>query len=319
MRICQWFLLSILCLFGCTQDPKRATIVDGGANIYLPAIGITEEGDSWHTLAARYKIRAEDLAQYNHSPLIEPPYPGKKIYIPHYVLHRVKPKEYLAMIARYYGSSLEDIKRRNKLESDTIKVKQVLEVPVKRSNKSKYNNFSRPLAPVVEEIHNKYPPTTTSAKEVSETPTSNTKVQNDYPKTPEPQSFKSTGSSKFSWPLRGKIIHGFGNSTHKGITYEGISIAAPLGTPIRAAAKGTVAYTGNKISGYGTLTIIKHDDNWFSAYGHQQEVMVKLGQHVSRGEVIGTVGNSGKASVTQLYFSLRKGEQPIDPLGYLGK
>ena len=218
------------------------------------------------------------------------------------------------MIARYYASNLDDIKRRNKLATDTIQVEQILEIPVKRKNTLNSPADSSRVKPAQDTTKQHYH---TPAEEAKTGFTNSLKAE--YEISSAPQQLESTGSSKFGWPVRGKILHGFGSSTHKGITYEGISISAPLGAPIRAAARGVVAYTGNQISGYGNLTIIKHDGNWFSAYGHQQNITVKLGQNIARGEVIGTVGNTGKATATQLYFSLRKGEQPIDPLGYLGK
>ncbi len=125
-------------------------------------------------------------------------------------------------------------------------------------------------------------------------------------------------SARFSWPLRGKIIAGFGDAG-KGLHNDGINIAAPLGTQVRAADNGVVAYAGNELKGFGNLMLIKHADGWTTAYAHNDKLLVKRGDEVKQGQVIAVVGKTGNVDSPQLHFEVRKGTQAIDPTGYLEK
>ncbi|MEC9367633.1 MAG: M23 family metallopeptidase [Pseudomonadota bacterium] len=128
---------------------------------------------------------------------------------------------------------------------------------------------------------------------------------------PEPM----TGN-EFRWPVRGRIIAGFGpgdNGKHN----DGINLAVPAGTSVKAAENGVVAYAGNELQGYGNLVLIRHANNWVSAYAHNEELMVKRGDTVQRGQVIAKAGKSGSVSQPQLHFELRKGSKPVDPTKFL--
>ena len=117
---------------------------------------------------------------------------------------------------------------------------------------------------------------------------------------------------EFRWPARGKVIQGF-----KPGQSEGISIAVPEGTAVKAAEGGTVAYAGSELKGYGNLVLIKHPNGFVSAYAHNGELMVKRGEVVKRGQTIAKSGQSGNVSSPQLQFQLRKGSTPVDPTNYL--
>ena len=117
---------------------------------------------------------------------------------------------------------------------------------------------------------------------------------------------------EFRWPARGKVIQGF-----KPGQSEGISIAVPEGTAVKAAEGGTVAYAGNELKGYGNLVLIKHPNGFVSAYAHNGELMVKRGETVKRGQTIAKSGQTGNVSSPQLQFQLRKGSTPVDPTQYL--
>jgi murein DD-endopeptidase MepM/ murein hydrolase activator NlpD len=125
----------------------------------------------------------------------------------------------------------------------------------------------------------------------------------------------STGSAAFRWPAKGRIIAGFGGKGGTG--NDGINIALPEGTPVKAAEGGTVAYAGNELKGYGNLVLIRHPDGWVSAYAHNGELKVKRGEQVARGQTIATSGQSGNVSSPQLHFELRKGSTPVDPMPHL--
>jgi murein DD-endopeptidase MepM/ murein hydrolase activator NlpD len=123
-------------------------------------------------------------------------------------------------------------------------------------------------------------------------------------------------TGRFPWPVNGRVLATFGNAPGGGHN-DGINIAAPRGTPVRAIEAGTVAYAGNEVKGYGNLLLIKHPDGWISAYAHLDEMLVKVGDSVSGGQVIAKVGNSGGVSEPQLHFELRRGKKPVDPREFL--
>lgn len=118
------------------------------------------------------------------------------------------------------------------------------------------------------------------------------------------------------WPVRGKIISGFGPKAN-GLKNEGINIAVPEGTSIRAADSGVVAYAGNELKGYGNLILIRHDDGYVTAYAHASEIFVKRGDTVKRGDVIAKAGQTGSVSSPQLHFEVRKGATALDPMKFL--
>ncbi len=116
----------------------------------------------------------------------------------------------------------------------------------------------------------------------------------------------------FRWPVRGRVISSFGTKELSG-TNNGINIAVPDGTPVKAAEAGTVAYAGDDVKKYGKLVLIKHENGYVSAYAHTSELSVKKGDIVKRGQIIAKSGATGDVASPQLHFQLRKGEQPMDP------
>jgi murein DD-endopeptidase MepM/ murein hydrolase activator NlpD len=124
------------------------------------------------------------------------------------------------------------------------------------------------------------------------------------------------GSSGMRWPVRGKVISGFGPKSN-GLKNEGINIAVPEGTSVRAADSGVVAYAGNELKGYGNLVLIRHEDGYVTAYAHAKELFVKRGDTVKRGDVIAKAGQTGSVSSPQLHFEVRKGATALDPMKFL--
>ena len=120
---------------------------------------------------------------------------------------------------------------------------------------------------------------------------------------------KRAGS--FEWPVEGKILETYG-ADKDGQRNDGINIAADTGTPIHAAANGTVTYASN-LKGYGNLVLIKHSNGYITAYAHAEKLLVSAGDRVGRGDVIGYAGKSGGVGTPQLHFEIRKGTKPVDP------
>ena len=130
---------------------------------------------------------------------------------------------------------------------------------------------------------------------------------------PKPEEAAVSEKADFRWPARGRVIAGFSGKGGN----EGINIAVPEGTPIRAAESGTVAYAGNELKGYGNLVLIRHPNGYVSAYANNGELKVKRGETVTRGQVVANSGQTGNVSSPQLHFELRKGAVPVDPTPYL--
>jgi murein DD-endopeptidase MepM/ murein hydrolase activator NlpD len=126
----------------------------------------------------------------------------------------------------------------------------------------------------------------------------------------------SADGTSFRWPVRGRIIAGFGSKPN-GEKNDGINLAVPEGTSVKAAEAGTVIYAGNELEGYGNLVLIRHADGWVSAYAHNSAIKVKRGDQVRRGQTIATAGSSGSVSSPQVHFELRKGAKPVNPMDYL--
>ena len=120
-------------------------------------------------------------------------------------------------------------------------------------------------------------------------------------------------SSGLIWPVSGPITSGFG--WRWGRMHEGIDIGAPCGTPIHAAASGTVIYSG-WMSGYGNFVVIDHGNGLATAYAHQSAIYVSGGS-VSQGQVIGAVGSTGHSTGCHLHFEVRINGTPVNPLNYL--
>jgi murein DD-endopeptidase MepM/ murein hydrolase activator NlpD len=121
-------------------------------------------------------------------------------------------------------------------------------------------------------------------------------------------------SAGLIWPVSGPITSPFG--WRWGRMHQGIDIGVPMGTPIKAAAAGTIIYCGWE-SGYGNLTVIDNGGNLATAYGHQSSIAVSCGEQVAQGQVIGYVGCTGHCTGPHLHFEVRINGSPVDPMGYL--
>jgi murein DD-endopeptidase MepM/ murein hydrolase activator NlpD len=126
-----------------------------------------------------------------------------------------------------------------------------------------------------------------------------------------------TGVNGLRWPVKGKVIAEFGKKPD-GAKNEGINIAVPEGTMIKAAGDGVIAYAGNGLKGYGNLVLIRHEGGFVTAYAHAKDLSVKKGDSVKRGAIIGRTGQTGAVNSPQLHFEVRKGPTALDPLKYLG-
>lgn len=128
----------------------------------------------------------------------------------------------------------------------------------------------------------------------------------------------TAGNAKFRWPVTGRIIAPYGKRPD-GTSNDGINLAVPMGAEVHAAEAGVVAYAGSEIKGFGNLLLIRHDNGWVSAYAHNDQLLVRRGDTVKRGQVIAKAGKSGSVEQPQVHFELRQGSKPVDPLPHLDK
>ena len=129
------------------------------------------------------------------------------------------------------------------------------------------------------------------------------------------------GEGALEWPVRGQVIGRFGPETHPRfgttIVNNGMDIAAALGTPVQAVARGTVEYTNEDYAAYGAIVILNHGDGFMTLYMHLSEILVGVGQQVAAGQIVGRVGETGSLKGPILHFEVRKGGTALDPQDWL--
>jgi septal ring factor EnvC (AmiA/AmiB activator) len=129
------------------------------------------------------------------------------------------------------------------------------------------------------------------------------------------------GEGALEWPVRGQVIGRFGPETHPRfgttINNNGLDIAAALGTPVQAVAKGSVEYTSEDFASYGPIVILNHGDGFFTLYAHLSDILVSVGQQITAGQIVGRVGDTGSLKGAMLHFEVRKGGTALNPQDWL--
>lgn len=205
--------------------------------------------------------------------------------------YQVRPGDTLSAIGQRYGIPYQEIARLNNLrDPDRIEVGQRLRIPRAAARSSSTPPPSRQLAAILPSS----PRTRPDALPLDERP-------------------RGQGGL-LSWPVEGTVTSGFG--PRNGSFHDGIDIAAPVGTPVVAAADGEVIFS-DELRGYGKVVIIRHDAQYVTVYAHNRVNWVREGQFVRRGQRIAEVGQSGRTSGPSLHFEVRKNNLAQDPLRYL--
>ncbi|WP_297479521.1 peptidoglycan DD-metalloendopeptidase family protein [uncultured Photobacterium sp.] len=238
-----------------------------------------QKGDTLYFISYMAGRDVKDIVKLNRLPYPYTIYPGQKLAIPTSDRHITAPTP----------------------------SKRVAITPLAESSTTK-TVVSKPS---VQKTTNK-PVAKPKAKEYS----GKTKVNK--PVTTKPVVTKPTAhvsSSGWAWPVKGKVIAGFSNADNGN---KGIDITAARGTPIRATSAGKVVYAGDALRGYGNLVIIKHSEDYLSAYAHNDKILVKEQQSVKAGQEIATMGSSGASSV-RLHFEIRYKGKSVDPMRFLPK
>ena len=221
----------------------------------------------------------------------------------------VRPGDTLFSIAFRYGWDYKDLAARNGIAAPyTIRPGQSIRFNVPGSGSSKVVTSTSPSSKTtVTRRPAGTPAPTKSAGTVAATPAatpSTAPVQ-------VPAAERSSGG--WAWPANGVLIGKFASN---GSLNKGIDIAGDLGQPVFAASDGSVVYAGSGLRGYGELVIIKHNETYVSAYGHNRRLLVREGQQVKVGQTIAEMGSTGTDRV-KLHFEIRRLGKPVDPLQFL--
>jgi murein DD-endopeptidase MepM/ murein hydrolase activator NlpD len=241
-------------------------------------------------------------------PSAAPVGPPRTALTPAASVHVIAPGETLHGIARLYGKPVLMLAKANNIPPDTmVKVGDRITIPGAGSAAA----LTTPAAPRGEAVVGSLATADSphSARLASPAPPEG---QDGAVKTSEP----AGGLPSFRWPVRGRVIAGFGPKPN-GLQNDGINLAVPEGTPVKAAEDGVVAYAGNELKGYGNLVLVRHSNGFVTAYAHASEILVKRGDAVKRGQVIVKSGQTGSVTSPQLHFEIRKGATPVDPAQYL--
>jgi len=223
-------------------------------------------------------------------------------------VHVVARGETLNSIARLYGKPVMVLAKANNIRPDTlVRVGDRIVIPDVRVAAPAAPRAEAPVTQPTGAIASEESPH--SARRVSPTAPSG---EDNPVKTAEP----AGGLPTFRWPVRGRIIAAFGPKPN-GLQNDGINLAVPEGTPVKAAEDGVVAYAGNELKGYGNLVLVRHANGFVTAYANASDILVKRGESVKRGQVIAHSGQTGNVTSPQLHFEIRKGATPVDPAQYL--
>ena len=302
-----------------TQDEQKKAV---------PGSIITvAQGDTLYGLARRYGLVLRDFISVNQ---LRPPYilqPGQKLKVPQAKFYTVSKGDTAYGIARRHGVDIYRLIQLNNLSSDAvIREGQRLKLPPPVVLSTPSDSLKRHAAPIEQDqknpikqsqnqargIENNKPPVHAQIKRPKPRPQKSTR-KNEKAKLVSPPKLAGKG---FSWPVHGQVVLPYGQQAG-GRFNDGINIAAQSGSDIRAAQNGVVVYVGNELPGFGNLIIVKHADGWTSAYAQCNQILVKRGQKVRKGQVIAQVGTTGNVSTPQLHFELRRRAQPVDPQRYL--
>jgi len=286
-------------------------------------------GETIDTIARRHNVPASVLMRTNGIREASQIRPGQRLVIPRYVpavsqtaaasgnttagnIHVVRAGDTLMSVSRRTGVSVAVLARVNHIQPSTkLSIGDRLTIPA-----SGHAVAAAPFTPPqVAQSRTAPMQKVASLAPVQSAQVAKAEAQpaEAVVKTAEP----SGSMPSFRWPVRGRVIAGFGSKPN-GAQNDGINLAVPEGTPIKAADDGVVAYAGNELKGYGNLVLIRHSNGFVSAYAHASELTVKRGDTIKRGQVIAHAGQTGNVTSPQLHFEIRKGSTPVDPTQYLG-
>jgi len=302
-----------------SPQPQQATVARPAVvrQAAVPADGRyrVAKGDSLYGIARRFDLPIRAVIDANN---MQPPYAlviGQALTIPRAQVHEVAAGDTIFNIAQRYRVDRSELVRLNHIQPPySIPRGQKLILPTPepagqakaRRTEVAYTPPDQPAAvqaaPRAAEPAAKPEPGAAAAKPAK----SRAAVTAALASPP------ARASSTFLWPVRGSVLSSYG-AKKGGEHNDGINIAAPRGTPVRAAENGVVAYAGQELKGFGKLLLVKHAGNWVTAYAHNEDLLVSTGDVVKRGQTIAKVGSSGNVQRPQLHFEVRRGTRAVNP------
>jgi len=265
------------------------------------------------TIENRSVVAVEEVPEVRQISAVGDDYGAQLLVGSDYV---VQPGDTLYAVAFRLGIDYRTLAGINNIEPPyVIKVSQVLKTAA--SPDAPNASSQRPSAAThsVGQFASREPVAKSSPSAVfSSSATDNQRVQPQSP--PRPAATPSASMAnipvdRWSWPADGRVSRSFSNGSHKGIDVSG-----KRGAPVRAVAPGVIVYSGTGVTGYGALLIVKHNDTYLSAYGHNDALLVGEGEQVKAGQEIAKMGSTGSDSV-KLHFEIRRDGVPLDPEGLL--
>ena len=263
-------------------------------------------GDTLYSISRKYSVPVNDLAVMNNLAAPFALYAGQRVRVPNLATAKVAapaPKATTPAASTATKSTKTTASVTTTKPATTAKTTAKPTTPAKATNTKTASTQKAPAKP--------------AAKTTTKSATNNKEKISSDPSQKLP-SITARSSSKFSWPVRGKILSGYGAKPN-GLVNDGINISASKGTAVLAAENGVVAYAGNEVRGMGNLIILQHADGFMTVYAHMDSMAVRRGARVTVGQKIGTVGQTGKVDKPQLHFEIRKGTKAYNPSQYLKK
>ncbi len=228
-------------------------------------------------------------------------------------VYTVESGDTLNKVAQRNGVSAADLKAANNLGDKPIRVGQVLVLP--KAGKTAAG-VSTPPAPAAKQTAEAPKAVAAEKPQVAsytppQKPTASVQdVDKDDAAAPS-----GSGIGKMRWPVRGRVVQNYGSSGGK--ASDGIDIAVPEGTPVKAAENGVVIYAGDGLKEFGNTVLVRHENGLVTVYGHASALKVARGQKVTRGQEIAVSGMSGTTDSPKLHFEVRKNSAPVNPSTFL--
>src|SRR6266566_8734756 len=303
---------------------------------------IVGTSDTLDTLSRRYNVSPAAILQANGYKGPRTLSPGQQLIIPRQTavgavpalaapaskpvavaaapaVHVVNPGDTLLSVARRNHVPLSELARANSLEP-TAKLRLGMKLTVPGAKTAAVAPAAQPVSVAAQPVAAVAPATKMAAAggppQIARLAQAAATVEDAAVATPVKATEAAGTLPTFRWPVRGKVITSYGAKTN-GKSNDGINLAVPEGTPVKAAEDGVVAYAGNELKGYGNLVLVRHSNGYVTAYAHASELMVKRGDTIKRGQTIAKSGQSGEVGSPQLHFEIRKGSSPVDPLQFL--
>jgi murein DD-endopeptidase MepM/ murein hydrolase activator NlpD len=293
---------------GTSYEPPARVLNFGMHADFATGAMMVGEGDNLWEIAKRYRLPVREIIELNR---LEPPYAiaeGQRLKLPAPMEYRTRNGDTLYSIANMFGVEVYQLAQVNFVQAPyKISSGQMLRIPSSLRRQQELQSrppqvvLLKPPRPLRDggRIRPLVPPAQ-SRKHL-----------------PVPTTLTESQRADFLWPVRGRILSGYG-PTGDGLYNDGINIAAPRGASVAAAADGVVAYVGNDLKSYGNLVLIRHGGGTMTAYAHLDSTRVRKGAVVRKGQSIGAVGSTGAVTSSQLHFEIRQGSKTYNPRQYLG-